>query len=223
MYKLAVFDFDGTIYPFDTFTYLVKQLKEQGYKKYYYKFFISFLPMYTMYKAKLMNKSVMRTKAMETLVRSLQGLSQQELEQFCHNAFRGMASKANKEITKEMAEKQNQGYQVIILSGAIEPFLKIAGDYLGSHTVIGTSIPMLEGVVKLTKAVEQLQGQRKLTKLWEVYPKDKVDWQSSYAYADSISDLDILEQVGNPVAVAPDSQLLEIAKERHWTILNMGD
>jgi phosphoserine phosphatase len=44
------------------------------------------------------------------------------------------------------------------------------------------------------------------------------DLRASYAYADSISDLPMLENVGNPVAVNPDHRLARIARDRRWAV-----
>jgi HAD superfamily hydrolase (TIGR01490 family) len=43
----------------------------------------------------------------------------------------------------------------------------------------------------------------------------------SYFYSDSINDLPLLEQVSTPVAVNPDEELLVIAEERGWQILDL--
>lgn len=48
----------------------------------------------------------------------------------------------------------------------------------------------------------------------------EIDWSDSYAYGDSYSDLAVLELVGNPVAVKPDSRLSEIAIHRKWEIMS---
>jgi phosphoserine phosphatase len=45
-----------------------------------------------------------------------------------------------------------------------------------------------------------------------------VDLAESYAYADSTSDLHLLEMVGHPVATYPDDGLRPIALERGWQI-----
>lgn len=45
------------------------------------------------------------------------------------------------------------------------------------------------------------------------------DLALSYAYSDSISDLPMMECVGHPVAVNPDSQLEDVAHERGWPIV----
>ena len=44
------------------------------------------------------------------------------------------------------------------------------------------------------------------------------DLQASYAYADSHSDLPMLEVVGNPIVVNPDVALFRTAKSRKWVI-----
>jgi hypothetical protein len=41
----------------------------------------------------------------------------------------------------------------------------------------------------------------------------------SYAYSDSISDLPMMEAVGHPVAVNPDSELDALSHERGWPVV----
>jgi phosphoserine phosphatase len=46
-----------------------------------------------------------------------------------------------------------------------------------------------------------------------------IDLTESYAYSDSLSDLPMLEAVGNPVVVNPDPALAAIAKEAGWQVM----
>jgi len=46
----------------------------------------------------------------------------------------------------------------------------------------------------------------------------EIDLEASYAYADSISDQQLLAMVGNPVATYPDEGLKRLATERGWQI-----
>lgn len=48
-----------------------------------------------------------------------------------------------------------------------------------------------------------------------------IDLAQSYAYSDSISDLPMLEAVGNAVVVNPDTELRRIALERRWDMLRV--
>ena len=48
------------------------------------------------------------------------------------------------------------------------------------------------------------------------------DLAESFAYSDSHTDLPMLEVVGNPVAVNPDTELRKIATERAWPIVDFA-
>ena len=48
---------------------------------------------------------------------------------------------------------------------------------------------------------------------------DNLDLSTSWAYSDSISDLPMLEAVGHPVVVNPDSALAKLASDRGWQVM----
>ncbi|MBW3602865.1 MAG: HAD-IB family hydrolase [Actinobacteria bacterium] len=52
---------------------------------------------------------------------------------------------------------------------------------------------------------------------------DDLDLDSSFAYSDSITDLPLLEAVGNPVAVNPDRRLRAVARDRSWPVVDFRD
>jgi phosphoserine phosphatase len=47
-----------------------------------------------------------------------------------------------------------------------------------------------------------------------------VDLAASFGYADSYTDLPLLETVGHPVAVGPDIALYRHARRKHWPIVD---
>ena len=49
-----------------------------------------------------------------------------------------------------------------------------------------------------------------------------VDLAAAYAYADSGSDVPLLEACGNPVAVRPDRRLRAVALSHGWPIIRLG-
>jgi HAD superfamily hydrolase (TIGR01490 family) len=64
-------------------------------------------------------------------------------------------------------------------------------------------------------------GPHKLTKLraWlQLQELSLADFESSHFYTDAASDLPLLEAVSHPVAVRPDRRLLTIAQQRGWMI-----
>jgi phosphoserine phosphatase len=46
-----------------------------------------------------------------------------------------------------------------------------------------------------------------------------IDWSGSWALADRLSDLPVLELVGHPVAVHADRKLRRLARQRGWEII----
>jgi HAD superfamily hydrolase (TIGR01490 family) len=61
-------------------------------------------------------------------------------------------------------------------------------------------------------------GPHKAEAMKELADKEGVDLGASYGYSDSITDLPMLEVVGNPVAVNPDKDLRKSAEERGWPV-----
>ena len=63
-------------------------------------------------------------------------------------------------------------------------------------------------------------GENKVKALRDLADELGAELKNCFAYSDSVTDLPMLEAVGNPVAVNPDRELRKIADERGWTIEN---
>jgi HAD superfamily hydrolase (TIGR01490 family) len=59
-------------------------------------------------------------------------------------------------------------------------------------------------------------GPNKPTAIKELAAELDIDLDNSFAYTDSITDLPMLDTVGNPVVVNPGKELRRIASEREW-------
>jgi phosphoserine phosphatase len=90
-------------------------------------------------------------------------------------------------------------------------------EHLGEVGVIASRPEVEDG--KYTGALEfYCYGEDKAVALREIAEAEGIDLASSYAYSDSITDLPMLEVVGNPVAVNPDRDLRKLAEKRGWQI-----
>ncbi len=107
-----------------------------------------------------------------------------------------------------------------MVSGAFEELLACIGERLGVQYVVGTRLELNRGRYS-GRAVKPCFGPDKVTLLTELLAKRglEVDFSQSFAYGDSIFDALVLELVGNPVAVYPDSQLGDYASQRGWQVL----
>lgn len=86
-------------------------------------------------------------------------------------------------------------------------------DYLIS-TRIGVKCNRFTGEV-----IQPCFGRHKSELVKNLAAEKKIDMKKSYAYSDHISDLSLLESVGNPVAVNPENRLMAVAKKRGWKVI----
>lgn len=121
---------------------------------------------------------------------------------------------------ERLREHKALGHRVVLLSGALdfllEPMKDLADDVLCSTLAQenGTYTGELSGA--------PVAGDARARMLASFARKRNVDLSRSYAYADSISDLPMLEAVGRPVAVNPDRRLRAAAEERGWQVRDWG-
>jgi phosphoserine phosphatase len=65
-------------------------------------------------------------------------------------------------------------------------------------------------------------GENKAAAVRELAAHEGYILEHCYAYSDSITDLPMLEAVGNPVAVNPDRALRKEAAARRWTVVTFS-
>jgi alcohol-forming fatty acyl-CoA reductase len=120
------------------------------------------------------------------------------------------------EAVETLREHKRAGHRVVLLSGALdfilEPFEDLADDVLTAR------LEEENGVYTGELSGAPVAGEARARMLASFARRRNVDLSRSYAYADSISDLPMLEAVGIPVAVNPDARLRAAAKEKGWQI-----
>ena len=114
---------------------------------------------------------------------------------------------------------QAAGTRVVVVSAGPEEIVRPLCKYLGIDEVIATRAEVDEEG-KYTGAIELYPyGPAKAQAMVEMAEEQGIDLKESHAYSDSASDLPMLEAVGHPVAVNPDSELERVAAERNWEIM----
>ena len=116
------------------------------------------------------------------------------------------------------AEHRNAGHDLYLVSSSGIEIVEPLAAYLDVPHVLAT-LPGLDedgcydGTLRF-----YCYGEGKAQALRDAAKARGLDLDASYAYSDSITDLPMLEAVGNPVAVNPDRDLRAVAVERDWTI-----
>lgn len=219
--KLAIFDFDGTIYENETFPILMKHLKEHPtYGSQYRSFYLFALLPYLGTKAKVYPETKMKVQLMNRYLQTFTGLAEEEVDEYFAEIAAEMEQGLNENVIARMKQHSEDDYHIMIVSGAFTPLLQSIATDFPVDTIIGTDIPTSDGFFDGTKQIDHINGERKREVVHDKMQHDSIDWENSFAYGDSYSDLAVLELVGNPIAVRPDNKLREIAEDEKWEIIS---
>ncbi|HLQ73047.1 MAG TPA: HAD-IB family hydrolase [Bacillota bacterium] len=218
--RIAIFDFDGTLYKKETFQLLMDHLKDHPtYSKYYKRFFLPILPRFTGFKLNIYPESKMKKQSMQLYISALSKLTKDELEAYFEEIAAKMVDDFHPEAIRRLINHYEEDYRTIIVSGAYTPLLEAAMEPFPVDKIIGTDIPFAKNNYQKKAPIFHIQGMRKRVALLAALKEESIDWENSYSYGDSYSDLPILELVGHPVAVSPDDKLAAVASERKWEII----
>jgi HAD superfamily hydrolase (TIGR01490 family) len=116
-----------------------------------------------------------------------------------------------------IAHHRMLGHQIIIISSSGTDVVEPIGERLGADLAIGTQVGIEDG--KYTgEILFYAYGPGKAEAMRSLAAERGYDLDECYAYSDSFTDVPMLEAVGHPVAVNPDTELRKLAVENHWPI-----
>lgn len=121
-------------------------------------------------------------------------------------------------------QHQNQGHLVVLVSGLFSPWLETVAQRLEVAHAVGTPLEAQDGRYTGRTVRPLCQGPGKPERV-EAYLSERslaVDWSASYGYADSGTDIALLNRLGHPVAVHPDKVLRAEARAQGWPVLEEG-
>ena len=117
---------------------------------------------------------------------------------------------------RQLEDHRAQGHRIVLVSGGIEPVLKPLAEMLAPDALVAAQPEIVDSQLTGRLVDGPLSGEKKARAAQAVAETLGVDMRRSYAYADSYADREILECVGNPVAVNPDRRLRKMAQSRGW-------
>ncbi|HEX2240022.1 MAG TPA: HAD-IB family hydrolase [Actinomycetota bacterium] len=121
------------------------------------------------------------------------------------------------EALERMHDHRAAGRLVCLVSSSPEEIVEPLAKMLRVDRWIATQSKIEDG--KYTGELEfYAYGPYKAEAMQALAEEEDIDLKASFAYSDSVTDLPMLEAVGNPVAVNPDKDLRRIARERGWPI-----
>lgn len=117
---------------------------------------------------------------------------------------------------------QRRGDDVVLLSGTPDFIARPLGQILDVSHIVATRVSAHDGRFISAPPAFHPYGGQKLVCARELCQSFGVSLADTVAYADSGSDLPLLEAVGIPVAVRPRRQLNRAASRRGWEVLGQA-
>jgi HAD superfamily hydrolase (TIGR01490 family) len=121
------------------------------------------------------------------------------------------------EALERIYDHQQAGRMVCIVSSSPEEIVEPLAKMLRVDHFISTKARVVDG--KFTGELDfYAYGPHKAVAIRALADRAGLDLSGSFAYTDSITDLPMLESVGNPTPVNPDKELRRVATERGWHV-----
>jgi len=157
-------------------------------------------------------------RAKESMLALTKGWVQGQVEQVVREALTDLLDPyIYLEALDLMELHRARGRKVFIVSSSPEEVVRPLAERLGGVQVIATRARVEDN--RYTGELEfYCYGENKAQAMREHAERDGLDLAASYAYSDSITDIPMLEVVGNPIAVNPDRELRREAERRGWRI-----
>ena len=112
----------------------------------------------------------------------------------------------------------DDGDQVWLVTAAPMELATIIAQRLGFTGALGTVSEIIDGRYTGKLVGNPLHGPAKATAVEALAARTGLDLQASSAYSDSFNDLPMLNLVGHPNAVNPDSALRSYSRDHQWPI-----
>lgn len=218
----AFFDIDGTLTREHTWAGYMDYFRHHKLKSgTHFLFQITHYPLYFLRKLGLISEDSFRRPWAAHLAWYVKGMSIAQARPIWDWTVRFLENSWHPDTLQVLKNHQQNGDLVMLVSSGplpmveqfaarigVEHFIGTAFEIRGGHYTGQSLTPIVISAMKASAARSYLQSHQ-----------IDIDLDGSFAYADSTTDLPLLEMVGNPVAAHPDADLRSIAEQRGWKIL----
>ena len=221
--RAVFFDVDGTLTKNRVWQGLGQYFKDRGLRRWTLAFFwVYHTSLYVLYKLKIISAVGFRAPWARHMSWLFRGYTLEQVAEIWGWITEIYTKDQWREDILEILNKHKQSGDVIFLvSGGPVGLLERIALELGADHVVGTKHEIAAGTYTGRAKGEACQGENKA-----VFTKNlikelglDIDLGQSFAYADSESDIALLEMVGHPMVVYPDNEMRAIAGQRGWNII----
>lgn len=207
----AFFDFDGTIIAGHSVTDMfIERLKNGEVSGQEIFDMAAMIPRYLL-------KSGSFEDALAASIHNLAGWPEKKLIELGEKVSRErLSADVFPEVRAMIRAHQRQGHSVAIVSSATRYQIEPLAASLGISDVLCTELEVVDGKFTGKLAGDACYGDKKLDAVGAFASRRRISLNKSFFYTNGVEDLGLLESVGHPVAINPDSRLDGIAKRKGW-------
>ena len=219
---VALFDCDGTLYAARYGRGLIQYASEHGRKHAVRLYYAAVLPLYFLRKIKVIAEEIYQRPLVSHLAWLVKGMTADELSQASEWINKNYLLPTERpEIIKRLGWHQEQDHLIVLVSAQFLLSLETLGEHYHTHGLVGTKLEMQNARYTGRVIAPVTIGEAKDRCAREYFSTQgiEVDWQASYAYADSITDAGLFRMVGHPVVVHPAPKLFALAHRNNWEII----
>lgn len=158
----------------------------------------------------------------ELLFAAYEGMSEDRLVLLADEVFEKVMRPSLYRSAIDLVQKsRDAGHEIVLVSGALEPVLRLLADHLGGATIIGNRLEMKDGRATGKLLMPVVAGPEKARIVRDHARANGHDLDECFAFSDSYSDVPMLSVVGHPAAVNPDRRLAYLAKAYAWPTFSL--
>jgi HAD superfamily hydrolase (TIGR01490 family) len=216
MNRAAFFDIDGTLVNCVTQEVLAKILRREGLLNFGRTLRVS--TWFLLYKLGLTNNSENVRKSAYSVFKLH---SKERMDAIFLEAQRIVLSRIRWSMKNIVDEHKREGDLIVAISGSLENLCVSVCDVFGIKEQYSAVLSISDGRYNGLWENEIYEGARKVGLIMQLKEKYQLNLNECSSYADSYSDIPMLEVVGHPVAVCPDRKLRKHAASKKWSILEI--
>lgn len=215
--SIVTVDFDGTLYQHNS----VMAMLKAGRKVFSLKQWVLIVMdlFYGSVNRTRENKMDFRVVLLKSFFYQMKGKNMDEMHTFFESISNTGRQSINYDLVSRITKHLENGDRVIILSGALQPFLEEFIRQLDMRVdAIGTSLLYDERGICTGEIGRINHGVDKINRLKLWIKENDASGESIWAYADSESDIPLLEFADKAVVVQPSNAMKKIAESKGWEI-----
>jgi HAD superfamily hydrolase (TIGR01490 family) len=155
----------------------------------------------------------------DRVARMLEGVRVRDLQRLSPDVLAGVLPRLYPRMLDIAYAHQDAGRPIFICTAAAQEMAELMAIVLTFDGAVGSVSEVVDGHYTGRAGGPFTYREGKAEAIRSLAEREGIDLAASWAYSDSESDLPMLRLVGHPVAVNPDKELAQVARDEGWEVM----